>query len=459
MGLWIFKIIKRQVNFEFLKIVRRIVLTKTGISLFFFFQAAFTFGQKDNPNWCGYTRLIDNNSKVHNKADSSYLDAIGQINKLNKASFNNKIYQIQVVFHIIYNEEKQNIADSVIFSQLQILNNAFHNTDSLNVRKEFRGVKGDAKIQFVLANTDPNGKPTHGINRIKTWQKTFNTGDSLFMEEKVKFSNTGGVDAWNSDKYLNIWVCNLTPVQSGINLILGYAYPPVNAKYWDNGFYKEKNLQGVVIHYQVIGLNNPFKLLGYNTGINTLVHEIGHYLGLKHIWADNPNCSEDDFLGDTPQASKPTYYCDFNKNSCLKGTPNDLPDMIENYMDYSPEKCLQMFTQQQVSLMQYNLVVNRNQIFTVVLPDKQYHSGSRNIIVTLYPNPTQTYIYIEKILNSGTPEQKVNCQIIDMLGNSVISSKLETAVNKIDVAALSHGCYLIYIKFDHDMQVVRFVKI
>ena len=316
-------------NYIRVKVLRAIVL------LICIHYSALIYSQATS-DWCGNDKLLGLNQVLKAKTDSAYLEAIDYLNRLNKISFNNKIYQIPVVFHILYSDEKENIADSVIISQLEILNKAFFEIDSSEIRKQFRAVIGNSKIQFVLAPFDPNDNKSTGINRVRTWRNTFENGDSLLIAENMKFKIKGGTDAWNTDKYLNIWICNLSSIQSGSIPVLGYAYPPVNSKYWDQVYYKQKNVQGIVIHYQVIGLNNPQKLKGNNTGVNTLVHEIGHYLGLKHIWVENGNCTEDDFLWDTPQASTPTRYCDYNKNSCLKGKPNDQPDMIENFMDYSP---------------------------------------------------------------------------------------------------------------------------
>lgn len=421
-------------------------------------QSYFIYGQNTESEWCGYDKIWHVNKAFSNVIDLEYSNGINFLNSLNKVSSNNKIYQIPVVFHVIYNEQNENIADSIILSQLNILNNAFFNSDTLNVRNEFRKVKGNAKIKFILANIDPSGKPTQGINRYKTWKKTFNSGDSLLRDEQVKFTTKGGADAWNTDKYLNIWVCNLNSPKPDIAQLLGYAYPPLNAKYWD-GFYRDKNLQGVVIYYKVVGLNNPQRLNGNNPGANTLVHEIGHYLGLRHIWGENRTCEKDDYLWDTPLSSNPSSWCDYNKNTCSKGELGDLPDMFENYMDYTTEKCLQMFTKQQVSLMQYNLTVNRNQLITFIQQDKPYYSWVESTKVQVFPNPAQNYIYLEKILIRDTSYSKVNCQIIDMIGNTVDSFDLELAVTKIEINKLSAGCYYIYIKYENEIEVIKFIKI
>jgi hypothetical protein len=434
----------------------RIKVLKAIVVLIFILYSAFVYSQTTS-DWCGYDKLLGLNQRLKKTTDSAHLEAIGHLNRLTKMSFNNKIYQIPVVFHILYYDEKENIADSVIISQLEILNKAFFGIDSLKIRKEFRAVIGNAKIQFVLAKIDPNGNKSTGINRVRTWRNTFENGDSLLIAENMKFKIKGGTDAWNTDMYLNIWICNLNSIKSGNAPIFGYAYPPVNAKYWDKVYYKQKNLQGIVIHYQVIGVNNPEKLKGSNTGVNTLVHEIGHYLGLKHIWVENSNCTEDDFLWDTPQASIPTRYCDYNKNTCSKVKLSDLPDMIENFMDYSPEKCLQMFTTEQVLLMQYNLMVNRNLLFNYMVTDKPEQNKENNLIWT-YPNPAHKYIYLEKCLHDNKNNPIMQGQIIDILGNSIYSFNLNDIVNKLDIEKLSPGFYLIYIKFNDVYEFKRFIK-
>lgn len=145
--------------------------------------------------------------------------------------------KIPVVVHVVYNTPAQNISDAQIQSQIAILNQDFRrifNTPGFSNDP----VSSDTKIEFFLATTDPNGNITNGITR------TFSAVESFTLNDAVKFTNDGGKDAWDNQKYLNIWVCNLW-----MN-ILGYAqfpeYPGTEGPY-------TPSTDGVVIHYGAFG--------------------------------------------------------------------------------------------------------------------------------------------------------------------------------------------------------------
>ena len=182
----------------------------------------------------------------------------------NRDTLPNEIINIPVVVHVLYNNSTQNISDAQVISQIVSLNNDFRrrNADTINTPAPFKSVAADTRIQFCLAKVDPNGKYTTGIIHKYTTETQFVADDAM------KFSSQGGDDAWDASKYLNIWVCNL------FGRTLGYAVLP--------GSPAEKD--GVVIQYDVFGtigyLTSPF-----NKG-RTATHEIGHWLGLKHLWGD-----------------------------------------------------------------------------------------------------------------------------------------------------------------------------
>jgi len=245
---------------------------------------------------------------------------------------------IPVVVHVVYKTAAENISVAQITSQIDALNRdyAANNLDKTKTPAVWSGLIIDSQIRFALAAKDPKGKTTNGITRTKTKSVSFSTHD------KMKHAATGGVDAWPSDKYLNLWVCTLG------GGILGYAQFPGGQAATD----------GVVI------LNTAFGTTGtaaapFNLG-RTATHEVGHWLNLNHIWGDTSDCSGADHVSDTPNAQLPNYGTPtFPHITCSNG-PNG--DMFVNYMDYVDDKAMVMFTHGQVARMQSTLAGPRNSI-------------------------------------------------------------------------------------------------
>lgn len=230
---------------------------------------------------------------------------------------------IPVVVHVVYRTQEENISDQQILSQIQVLNEDFQrlNADRNQTPSEFLSAATNTGISFQLATTDPSGNPTSGILRYRTTQFAFYSHNN-----GVKYSAMGGVDAWATTDYLNIWVCNL-----GMG-ILGYAQFPGGPAETD----------GVVIGYQYFGrignVTAPF-----NKG-RTTTHEVGHWLNLRHIWGDGP-CDVDDFVEDTPPADKPNHGCASGHYTC------GALSMVQNFMDYTDDACMNLFTRGQSERM------------------------------------------------------------------------------------------------------------
>src|SRR5690606_10846080 len=187
----------------------------------------------------------------------------------------------------------------------------------------------------------------------------------------MKFNNRGGSNAWDPTRYLNFWICDMQYPNS-FSIVYGYATPAFGSPNWENFTGSTKTPAdpetGVVIHYKVLGRNNPLAPNSYRKG-KTAIHEVGHYLGLRHVWGDGSGasgCQVDDGIEDTPNTMAPTALCN-NQNTCGSGTPGDLPDQTENYMDYSLDACAAMFTKQQAAIMQYVLVGLRPDVSTATI--------------------------------------------------------------------------------------------
>lgn len=259
-----------------------------------------------------------------------------------KTSKTASIITIPVVVHVIHNGDAigtgENITDAQVKSQIKVLNEDF---------RKLMGTKGynnntvgaDTEIEFCLAAVDPNGNMTSGINRKELSNVSYTQSE---VNTIVKPSTQ-----WDPNKYLNIWVVRFTD-----NSLLGYAqFPsasqlsglPTNAG--------EASTDGVVIVYHAFGtadandgsfiLNNNYK---YG---RTTTHEVGHWLGLRHTWGDG-DCSVDDYCNDTPVSGEANYDCPASKDTCPN---NPGVDMIENYMDYTKDACMNIFTNDQKTRM------------------------------------------------------------------------------------------------------------
>lgn len=356
------------------------------------------------------------------------------------------IYRIPVVVHIVHNSAAQNLPDSVIIDQIRVLNEDYGrlNADTVNMRSDFEPVKGNPKIEFVLAQIDPFGNPTSGITRTATTTQTFGsfgllTGDFSTLEA-VKSTADGGKDPWDQSRYLNIWVCNMELPFLGPAL-LGYATPPTGLPNWPAGQTPDL-IDGVVIQYQAFGSNNPNDL-NFGQGAldvrgRTCVHEVGHYLGLRHIWGDG-DCTQEDGIDDTPNADNQSNQdCDITKNTCVDNIAGtDLPDMVENYMDYSAETCQNSFTAGQVMLMHGVL---ENQRYDLVHNNPAGLTAVQTLEMSLYPNPAKEICTV-KIDNSSD----FDIELIDLDGRIVYASKITGGVHSIDLKRFEAGIYMVKI--------------
>ena len=242
------------------------------------------------------------------------------------------IITVPVVVHVVYNAPQENISDQQIQSQIDVLNKDYRRTniDNIMTPSVWTSIAADCEIEFCLALTDPNGNSTNGITRTQTTTSSFS-----MQGDPVKDASSGGKDAWPNNDYLNIWVCKLS------GGLLGYATTPFGSIGSDDG---------VVIGYSYFGtmgtVQNP-----YNKG-RTATHEVGHWLNLEHLWGGGWGSCGNDNVSDTPTQEEENYGCPafpHNANSC--NTTNADGDMFMNYMDYTNDGCMNMFTQGQKTRM------------------------------------------------------------------------------------------------------------
>lgn len=348
---------------------------------------------------------------------------------------------IPIVFHVVYNTAQQNLADSFLISQVQVLNEDFQrlNADSVNTPAAFDSLAGGWNVTFRLANVDPNGVPTNGIHRV-------NTNVTAFMAcDDVKFSAGGGADAWLPDYYLNIWVCNLG------NGYIGQAQYPGGSPITD----------GLVLDYKVVGRNALVP--PYNKG-RTATHEVGHYLGLLHIWGANINsCASEDSINDTPNQYAATLGCPQGivTDAC---TPAGNGIMYMNYMDYTEDACMNLFTQQQVSRMFLTLNAVRPSLINSFGYNDTQTSGflphqAQDFQLFLYPNPVQNTLQFEL---KGEEMQDVSLTLTDVLGKIYekrhISQLIQGELQQFEIRHLTSGLYFLQMESKGKKVVQKFVK-
>ncbi len=302
-----------------------------------------SFGQHNRCQTTLYTeQILSGNPELRAKFEKQQAEFNSQV--ANSSLHTESVITIPVVFHILYNTPEQNVPDERIMEQLDVLNNDYNrfNQDAQSTPSAFQGVAAGTSIQFCLAKRDPNNNPTSGIERKYTSTTSYNIGDDM---KKVSL---GGLKGWSKNKYLNIWVCNLN------NNLLGYASMPGIAN---------DTLDGVVVSFSTIGGpdavgTNPT----YNLG-RTLTHEIGHWLNLIHVWGDDGNdCTGTDNVNDTPNQAGPHYGTPgFPYISCNNGPDGD---MFMNFLDYTDDLVMNIFTAGQSQRMNTALSSLRTPLLT-----------------------------------------------------------------------------------------------
>lgn len=327
---------------------------------------------------------------------------------------------INVVFHVVYKIAAQNIPDSCLQHQLDVLNEDFNaaNSDLWKVPSAWVPIIGNMNVNFVLASTDPNGNPTNGIERFQTTVTSFNTNNA------VCYSAQGGLDAWPDTSYLNIWVCNLA------GGLLGYSQFPGGNPATD----------GVVLHYRNTGRGSyclpPFDLGRAGT------HEVGHWFGLRNF-TNQSSCSIDgDQIPDTPTfVSSNVYggYAPFQvlTDVCNPSTPGI---MWMNFMGFTNDSSMYFFTQNQVDTMTW--VLNN---MKVGLINGVENFSSNEMHATIFPSPSANGIFT---INRTIAANDASVNVYNALGESILPVFRMQPAEKtmsLDLSAFPDGIYLVTI--------------
>jgi PKD repeat protein len=305
-----------------------------------------TIAFAQSTHWCGFEKNLEKAVANDPSLLQKHEDLVRATAEVKASRLASEVQRgggpriIPVVFHVVHMGGAENISKAQIEDQIRILNEDFSrtNADTVNTRDIFKLVASIPDVEFRLAKLDPQGNCTEGINRIFSPL-------SENADDAVK-----AVSYWNSSKYYNVWVVNSIDNDGDPGTILGYAqFPGFGAAATD----------GVVVRADRVG-SIGFAIQG-DAG-RTLTHETGHWLGLYHTFQGG--CAGGFFgepIDDTPPVSEANYSCSFNLNSCTNDNP-DLPDQIENYMDYANGSCMNMFTLGQKDAMDAVLSGSRSNI-------------------------------------------------------------------------------------------------
>lgn len=362
------------------------------------------------------------------------------------------IFRIPVVVHVIHHNAAAsvggtgngNISDAQIASQIQVLNEDYRRKPGTNGYNT-SPIGADARIEFFLARTDPSGNQTTGITRNYYADKaTFDVENDGMLLSQIAY--------WPSDQYLNIWVTNLLDDPSNrSNGFIGYTQFPTAAdtlKGLDVAV--DARIDGSIIDYRVFGRNTGAVSLSLYLLGRTVTHEIGHWLGLIHPWGDGGGCN-DDYVADTPltadQSGSAPTSCRQTYSTCIAG--KQTRDLIENYMMYSPDVCMNMFTAGQVARLRAVLQLSprRAKVIKSVKPLAE----TENLVITVYPNPTATDPSIDVQLKGS---QSFNVDLFDAAGRQLRTQAYTNSPStqvSLPVVGLSPGLYIVRVKTSTEM--------
>ncbi|MES2519180.1 MAG: M43 family zinc metalloprotease [Bacteroidota bacterium] len=332
--------------------------------------------QRQNPNW------------IRQKAEFEYQIREQQKN-INGANFRveAKVYKIPVVVHVIHNnaanviggDNNSNISDEQIISQIKVLNEDYRKKSGTNGYNT-NAVGADMEIEFFLAYKDTLGNATNGITRTYVNVQNFDIINGN--------QNIAKIINWDSEKYLNIWVVRTN------GATIGYSAFPYDSKLdgldtKPTDLLSQEIFDGVIIDFHFFGTCCAVTNQTYNLG-RTTTHEVGHWLGLLHPTENDTPCGND-FCDDTPQIESLNLSTNCNKISSVCSGIQRV-NMIENYMDYSPDRCMNIFTNDQKTRTRaaLDLSFKRKKLINSIDPLPE----TEKLMISVEPNPSKNSSFI-----------------------------------------------------------------
>ncbi len=364
------------------------------------------------------------------------------------------LIRIPVVVHVVHSNAtgtiggagNGNISDEQIKEQIRILNEDYRRKSGTRGFNN-NAVGTDTGIEFYLANIDPDGKNTNGITRHYYSQKT---NFDVFNDDQLLADITTKEKEWPTERYLNIWVTRFA------NNYLGIAQFPsaTGVNGIDNSTELQIRTDGVFIDYRVFGIGAPVTSRLYNLG-RTTTHEVGHWLGLIHTWGDD-TCGND-YCADTPpcENGNQSSVCGPVYSNC-SGVRT--LNMTENYMDYSPDSCMNVFTKNQAERMMAVIEKSPRRNNLVKYWCTQLPFGNQ-LAIEIAPNPTNGEAKIKVTL------KEVSTFTVELfsLSGQLIQQKLfenypswEVPLSTVDTPS---GTYLVRVKTKDETVTQRLVVV
>ncbi len=405
-------------------------MNKKVIYLLFFCLATSFCLSAQKVDKCGHDLLLEQALE----RDPAVADRMAEVEAFTSAwladdanlpALTREIITIPVVVHVLWNEISEDISNLQIYSQIGILNEDFRmrNENVGDIPDEFKPLAADVGFEFCLATLTPEGDITDGITRTQTeWPciGDFNTTTESGIP-RLFYSILGGQDAWDPRRYLNIWVAPTC------NAFLGFGFNP--------GQSVSPQEDGVVVDTDYFG-NVCNDGRNHHLG-RTTTHEIGHYFNLKHIWGTKGCEEEDDFVDDTPWQDNFHNGCPPHPSvSCGS------PDMFMNFMDFTDDACISMFT-----------IGQRNRMFAAISgPRAELLNSNRCLFInrprpdlgiTVFPNPVDDCIHIEFNANF---DDDVTVLLYDAAGKLIYESINNASnIRSIPATDLATGVYYLHL--------------
>jgi hypothetical protein len=340
------------------------------------------------------------------------------------------VVTIPVVVHVVWKNPEENISEAQIKSQIEVLNQDFRmkNVDRRDVPPNFQRLAADCEIEFCLARVDTAGNMTTGITRTQT---PFDNVGSTFSANKkrIYYNNIGGKGNWKPENYLNIWVCKM---ENGIGFTTAL-----------DSAIRNPQEDGIVVDYRHFGTIGTATMAGHKKG-RTATHEIGHYFNLLHIWGSTETCTDDDLIDDTPQQAASTIGCpSFPKSDACNASI-----MYPNFMDYTNDECMGLFTQGQKTRMLAALTGFRKGLLRGGLCEP---SATQDIDfqIVISPNPANDIVNIT--WKGITNIQKMDITLHNIYGQLVYRnySFYTEGGKSISLSNYTSGLYMLSIHFDN----------